>query len=90
MLEVLQSNVQGKTLRTFEAIGYNKILITNNKTITGDPLYNKDYIYLLDDIYSFDFELIKIDKRVEYKKLGMSPVLTLEAISKQLFSENII
>ncbi|CAD7286423.1 hypothetical protein [Campylobacter suis] len=39
----------GLSLRTFEALGYNKKLITTNKTIKYYDLYNPNNIFILDN-----------------------------------------
>ena len=46
ILEIMQGNATGYTLRTWEAILYDKVLLTDNKAILKAPFYNKDqFIY---------------------------------------------
>ena len=46
ILEVLQSGQSGVTLRTLEAIIFNKKLLTNNQQIIHSPFYDSRYIYI--------------------------------------------
>lgn len=46
LLEIMQDNATGYTLRTWEAILYDKVLLTNNKAIKEAPFYNPEqFIY---------------------------------------------
>lgn len=49
ILEVVDENQKGYTLRTFESICYNKHLITNNKFIIQSSFYNDQYIHIYQD-----------------------------------------
>ena len=48
ILDVVMGQQNGLTMRTFEAIGLNKKLITTNKNIDKYEFYNKDYILIYD------------------------------------------
>lgn len=48
ILDVVMGQQNGLTMRTFEAIGLNKKLITTNKNVNKYEFYNKDYIYIYD------------------------------------------
>lgn len=46
LLEIMQDNATGYTLRTWEAILYDKVLLTNNRAIKEAPFYNPEqFIY---------------------------------------------
>lgn len=47
ILEIIQNGQGGMTLRTLEAIFYDKKLITNNKDIINHPIYNPNNIYVI-------------------------------------------
>lgn len=66
ILEIIQSGSQGCTFRTWEAIVYNKKLITNNKSIKDEPFYNQEYIQVIDSVESINVEWIKKDIKVNY------------------------
>lgn len=47
ILEIMQDGANGSTLRTWEAIMYDKKLLTNNLTITDNSYYNSEYISII-------------------------------------------
>lgn len=49
LIEVVQKNQSGITLRALEAVFYNKKLITNNKEIKNEVFYNSNNIFVLGD-----------------------------------------
>ena len=57
ILNYVQKGVNGLTLRDYEAIGMNKVLITNGKYIFMSPLYNKNKVIFVDNLRQ---EVIKI------------------------------
>lgn len=50
IVEIMQENAQGFTLRTWEALLYNKKLLTNNADIVNTDFYNPSQIMVFDDI----------------------------------------
>lgn len=59
ILEIEQNNATGYTLRTLEALAYNKKLLTNNKTLRKALFYDPNQIQVFDDINKIDMEWIK-------------------------------
>lgn len=53
LLEIVQKGQTGSTLRTFEAITYSKILITNNHSLVSSPLWDENML-LYDNAENFD------------------------------------
>lgn len=49
LLEIVQENQKGLTLRTMESLFFNKKLITNNKNIKNYDFYSKNNIYIIED-----------------------------------------
>jgi hypothetical protein len=83
LLEVLQGIQSGFTFRTYEAICYNKKLLTNNKNIVNMPFYDSNYIKIFDSVEDIDFEWIKKIEEVNYKYNGeFSPVNLLEEVKE--------
>lgn len=70
ILEILQNGQSGASLRYFEAVCYNKKLLTNNSHIKDFPYYNPQYMRVFDDIHDIDIEWIKADEFVEYGYQG--------------------
>lgn len=54
IIDVPMKNQNGLTIRTFEALGFNKKLITTNKNIAEYDFYDPQNIYIYDG--KFDFE----------------------------------
>ena len=62
----------GLSFRSFEALGYNKKLITSNSIIKEYDFYNEKNIYVIDKDYSnfnefLNKDYVEIDQRVKYK-----------------------
>lgn len=66
ILEVVQENQSGNTLRYQEAILYNRKLLTNNKNIINMPFYNSKYMRVFTDITELDINWIKDNEMVTY------------------------
>lgn len=58
ILELVQENCTGETLRTWEAIAYGKALITNNLAIKDSNFYRNDYVSIIQN-GDMDIEFIK-------------------------------
>lgn len=59
ILEILQGNGKSPTLRAFEAVCYNRKLLTNCFEIIDRKYYNPKYISIYKDIESIDIDFIK-------------------------------
>lgn len=66
ILEILQPGQKGQTLRYFEAIVYNKKLLTNNENIKNMPFYNPKYMKVFKTIDDIDFNWIKKEEKIDY------------------------
>ncbi len=67
VLEVQQKGATGYTLRTLEAITYNKKLLTNNVSIKDAPFYNDKYIQIFNEIECIDFSWVNQVENVNYQ-----------------------
>ena len=75
IIEILQKGQNGTTLRYFEAVCYNKKLLTNNPNIVNYPFYNSETMKYFKNIDDIDFEWIKERNKIEYNyKNEFSPV----------------
>ena len=75
ILEIIQNNQSGPSLRYFEAIFYNKKLLTNNKNIEDYPYYNPKWMKTFDSPEEINVEWIKSHDEVDYQYKGeFSPV----------------
>jgi len=76
----------GVTLRYYEAIVYNKKLLTNNRAIENMPFFDERYIKFYDDAQDVDWNWVKAVEDVDYGYDGtFSPVKLLATMEKQLF-----
>lgn len=82
ILDIVQEGQTGATFRYFEAVCYNKKLITNNRTIKNYPFYSPDNMLVFDDIDEIDSEWIHIPAK-EYGYRGeFSPVNWINRIGE--------
>lgn len=70
ILEVVADGQNSGSLRFYEAISYNKKLLTNNKAVISNPYYKPEYIQVFDDADSIDYDWIKKDIEVDYDYKG--------------------
>ncbi|MCH5228538.1 MAG: hypothetical protein J1F12_00905 [Muribaculaceae bacterium] len=90
LLEIMQGEGTGYTIRTGEAIVYDKFIITNNPYILKAPFYNPDYIIYFErteDINPNFLHELKKNKIINYteeSKMFFSPKKLLEFIENKL------
>lgn len=77
LVEVLAEGQSSSSLRYYEAVVYNKKLITNNKNILKMPFYNEDYIQYFESPEDIDYEWIKNPIKVDYAYNGEFSVNSL-------------
>ncbi|MCM1044807.1 MAG: hypothetical protein NC417_04790 [Candidatus Gastranaerophilales bacterium] len=83
LLEVLRPGQTGSTLRYYEAICYNKKLLTTNRNVVNLPFYDPRYIRIFETLSDIDHEWIRRREPVDYHYDGrFSPVHFLEELSK--------
>ena len=81
ILEVLTPGQTGASLRYYEAICYNKKLLTNNKNVVNLPFYNPDYMYIFEKAEDIDWDWVKERIPVDYHYDGrFSPVHIIDEI----------
>lgn len=82
IIEIMNGEQTGNTLRLKEAVCYNKLLLTNNHAVKNSPYYNTRYMQIFNDVD--DIDLTKFETRAEYNYRGeFSPVLLLERIKER-------
>lgn len=85
IIELIKSDTQSGTLRSWEAVYYNKKLITNWKGIKDFQFYDERYMMYFEDIDDIDINFFKENRDVEYHYKGVnSPVNLLEFIETNL------
>jgi hypothetical protein len=81
VLEVLKEGQTGPTLRYFEAICYNKKLLTNNPEVVNLPFYDERYIHVFKTASDIDADWVARREPVDYHYDGrFSPIHMIELI----------
>lgn len=68
IIDVVQGDSCGLTIKVCEAVIFDKLLITTNKRIVDEPFYNKDYILVIDDKCVISDSFFKNSSRVKYSE----------------------
>lgn len=84
LLEILQDGATGYSLRTWEAIIYNKILVTNNKSIIDAPFYNPNQFIYFKNIEEIEPQMLKNNFERNSYADRISPIHFLQFISQNL------
>ncbi len=86
VLEVLQEGQQTQSVRYFEAVCYNKKLLTNNPNLSKLPFYDSRFMRYFKEIDDIDFDWIQKVDRINYGYNNeFSPKQILLLIEKFLF-----
>ncbi|MDD4781942.1 MAG: hypothetical protein PHT02_15255 [Tissierellia bacterium] len=84
ILEIVQGKAKGSTLRAWEAIIYDKKLLTNNISIVDDYYYNSNYVSILNE-KDIDFCFLKQNNSyINPYKSQITPDNLLEFITQLL------
>lgn len=88
ILDIVQDGQNGLTMRTYEAIFYNKKLITNNKAVKRLKYFDPNYIQVVESLNSVDVEWINRGGSVDYQYQGdYSPIHLIEQIKRDLYGK---
>lgn len=66
ILEIVQQGQTGPTLRYFEAVCYNKKLLTNNPQIVDFPFYNPKWMKIYEKPEDIDIDWIKEEENIDF------------------------
>lgn len=89
IVEIVKQGQSGITLRTCEAIAFNKKLLTNNTNIKNQPFYNSKYISIFENIEDIDIDFIKKDIIVDYQYDGcFSPMRIIDCLKEERWEDN--
>ncbi len=87
VIEILQEMQRGPSLRFFEAVCYNKKLLTTNENIVNFPFYNPHYMKIFHKPEDIDINWIIKRENIDYGYHGeFSPVHLIDSI-KALYSK---
>jgi hypothetical protein len=86
ILDIVQSGQKALTVRPFEAVCYNKKILTNNPTIFEFPYYTPDYMQYFEKVDQIDWDWVKQPYTNPFKyQNDFSPIKFLEQISCRNF-----
>ena len=81
ILEILQNNQQTQSIRYFEAIVYNKKLLSNNPHLSELPMYDARYMRYIEKPEDIDWKWVKKREPINYNyKNEFSPIHLLDFI----------
>lgn len=81
ILEIVRPEQLGLTLRAYEAVCYNRKLLTNNKAILDFEFYNPRFMQYFEKVEDIDWDWVKEETEVDYHYNGeFSPLRLLEDI----------
>ncbi len=66
IIEILQKNQESQTVRYFEALVFNKKLLTNNPNVVSLPFYDSRFMKYFENINDVDFEWLKKKENISY------------------------
>jgi len=84
ILELMQEDSKNITFRTWEAISYDKYLLTDNNFILETPFYNEKYMFLISDGIEAFSSKYKGCKPVYTDKFFLTPLNLINDIKKLL------
>lgn len=81
IVEIMNGQQAGNTLRLKEAVCYNKRLLTNNPNVINSQYYNPEYMQYFENVEDINVNWINRDVEVDYHYQGeFSPQRLLELI----------
>ena len=86
LLDIIQGNSTGFTIKTCEAVFYDKLLITTNKNVINAPFYNKKYILIIESANDINIDFFKNAGKVKYSKKGKE-YFSVETYLKKLYQD---
>ncbi len=84
LIEILQSGQQSQSLRYFEAVKFNKKLLTNNRHLSELPYYDERYMRFFETEDDIDIEWVKKVEEIDYGYKGEFSPLHLEQFLKSI------
>lgn len=84
ILDIVQPGQQALTLRAYEAVLYNKKLLSNNKSLISFQYYNPNYMQYFENVNDINWDWIKSNINIDYHYNGdFSPIKLLDDIKER-------
>lgn len=88
ILDIVQEGQAGLSLRPYEAVVYNRRLLTNNKSVFDFQYYDPRYMKYFETIDDIDWKWVKEDLFVDYNYQGeFSPIRLIEDFINEISDE---
>ena len=84
LVDIVQKGQEGLTMRTYEAIFYNKYLLTNNPGVRSLNYFADDYMKYVETLDQIDFDFLKNDQIDYHYDYDYSPIRLLSDIEDRL------
>lgn len=87
IIDVKIPEQKGLSLRYFEAIIYNRLLLTNNESVMEENFYNPKYMYVYNDICDVAITDVFLDGVPDYKyksSMSYSPIAFLKRLEMKI------
>lgn len=84
ILELMQKGGHGNTLRVNEAITFDKLLLSNNKDLVSNSLYDERYMHVFNELNSLDVSFINIKDVIYTNKEKLLPSEMFKIIEQDL------
>ena len=85
IFDMTQVGQTGVTFRYYEAVVYNKKLLTNNREIVNMPFFDDRFIHFYNHIEDIDWDWVKRREEIDYGYNGeFSPVNLLTRIEMEI------
>lgn len=86
LVDVIQGNSTGFTIKVCEAICYDKLLITNNKHVKETPFYDSRFILVINSESDIKREFFENANNVKYSKEGKA-YFSVNTYLKKLYND---
>lgn len=85
ILEITQENCEDATLRFWDAVMYNKRIITNCSAVKKYSYYDENYVSVIESAEDIDIRFLQSKSPVEFNYKGdVSPIAIFDIIEKKL------
>lgn len=86
LIDIIQGNSCGFTIKTCEAVYYDKLLITTNENVKNAPFYDERYILVINSAEDITKDFFNNVEKVKYSKEGKA-YFSVDTYLKNLYKD---
>lgn len=86
LIDVIQSNSSGYTIKNCEAVFYDKLLITTNKKVKDAPFYDERYMLIMDSVDDITKDFFDNAENVKYSNKAKD-YFSFDTYLKKLYND---